>query len=299
MSPTTKQVCLAVVMADVANQGSVWISRPNGSMLCVIRRISGPSRCLQVSAAEPDVACLSLSATAEAVWCILANGRVYIRAGMQMTCPQGRYWQPVNMVQLESNSEKLVQVSISSQSVWAVTNVGNIYLRTGVLQPPAPLNPAWVPITECVAKSLTSSVQFSHVAASPDGCLVWALDRKGGVYVREGITDELPCGTQWASVSGLVAEQLTCSNDTVYAIDGSGELFVRLGVTDKHPAGQNWHKIPGALTRLAASADNELWGLDGDGQLLQRQIYVLRRPRVLDSLVREKPSEANNDWVLV
>jgi len=32
---------------------------------------------------------------------------------------------------------------------------------------------------------------------------VWAVDSRQNVFVREGITDTVPCGMQWTCVSGI------------------------------------------------------------------------------------------------
>ena len=56
---------------------------------------------IDVSPPDTNAACLCLSASSEAVWCVLSNGGVYIRAQIRPnTCPQGCYWQHVNLEQL-------------------------------------------------------------------------------------------------------------------------------------------------------------------------------------------------------
>jgi len=70
-------------------------------MLCIVRSTHGTSRVIDVSPPDKTVACLCLSASSEAVWCVLANGSVYVRAHVSTdACPQGRYWQHVNLEQL-------------------------------------------------------------------------------------------------------------------------------------------------------------------------------------------------------
>lgn len=59
------------------------------------------SRVIEVLPPDTSTACLCLTASSEAVWCVLANGAVYARAQIRPgTCPQGRYWQQVNLEQL-------------------------------------------------------------------------------------------------------------------------------------------------------------------------------------------------------
>ena len=81
--------------------GCVWVSQSNAAMLCIVQSTKAASRVIEVSPPDSSVACLCLTASSEAVWCILANGAVYARAQIRPeTCPQGRYWQPVNLEQL-------------------------------------------------------------------------------------------------------------------------------------------------------------------------------------------------------
>jgi len=88
------------VACDIA-AGSVWLSQANGAMICIIRSAYSTSRVIDISPPDTSVACLCLSASSEAVWCVLANGSAYVRAHVSAdVCPQGRYWQPVNLEQL-------------------------------------------------------------------------------------------------------------------------------------------------------------------------------------------------------
>ena len=66
---------------------------------------------VEVSPPDTEVACLCLSVSSEAVWCVLANGSVYIRAYVQPTYPQGRYWQQVNLEQLGLSFDCMFQRS--------------------------------------------------------------------------------------------------------------------------------------------------------------------------------------------
>jgi len=82
--------------------GSVWLSQSNAAMLCIVKSTHGIShRVIEVTSPDPSFACLCLSASSETVWCVLANGSVYVRAHVSVdTCPQGRSWQRVNLEQL-------------------------------------------------------------------------------------------------------------------------------------------------------------------------------------------------------
>jgi len=70
-------------------------------MLCIVQSTNGASQVFDVSPPDTSAACLCLTASSEAVWCVFDDGTVYARAQIRPdTCPQGRYWQQVNLEQL-------------------------------------------------------------------------------------------------------------------------------------------------------------------------------------------------------
>ena len=73
----------------------------NAAMICIVQSTKESSRVIEVSPPDASAVCLCLTVSSEAVWCVLANGTVYARAQIRPnTCPQGRYWQQVNLEQL-------------------------------------------------------------------------------------------------------------------------------------------------------------------------------------------------------
>lgn len=40
------------------------------------------------------------------------------------------------------------------------------------------------------------------IQTSPNDRLLWALDNRGSVFVRTGLSDEMPVGTDWELVPG-------------------------------------------------------------------------------------------------
>lgn len=45
-------------------------------------------------------------------------------------------------------------------------------------------------------------VQLVSVQTSPNDRLLWVLDNRGGVYVRTGLSHQMPVGTDWEPVPG-------------------------------------------------------------------------------------------------
>lgn len=122
---------------------------------------------------------------------------------------------------------RLVSVSCGSQNVWAVDTRGVVYFRVGT-QPlnPSMMVPAWIHIeppvqvghildshkTTCAGRSHSRScdimslqpigVQLVSIQTSPNDRLLWALDNRGSVFVRTGLSDEMPVGTDWELIPG-------------------------------------------------------------------------------------------------
>ncbi|KZS02020.1 putative WD repeat-containing protein, partial [Daphnia magna] len=58
-----------------------------------------------------------------------------------------------------------------------------------------------------------------HVSSS---LAVWALDNNGCVYVRQGVTRQLPIGTEWNK--GVKATQLAVSGKAIWVLT-NGEVY--------------------------------------------------------------------------
>ena len=91
--------CLHVACLHIVD--CIWVSQSNAAMLCIMHSTKDSCRVMEVAPPDSTAACLCLSASAEAVWCVLDNGTVYARAQIHpASCPHGRFWQQVNLEQL-------------------------------------------------------------------------------------------------------------------------------------------------------------------------------------------------------
>lgn len=53
--------------------------------------------------------------------------------------------------------------------------------------------------------------QLLSIQTSPNDRLLWVLDNRGSVFVRTGLSDEMPVGTDWELVPGT--HQSSCLLD--------------------------------------------------------------------------------------
>jgi len=80
--------------------GALWLVQSNGAMFCMAHNADCTAQLFEVVPPEFESKSISISSNSGIVWCLLDNGHVYIRKGIQRRCRQGLNWQRVNMVQL-------------------------------------------------------------------------------------------------------------------------------------------------------------------------------------------------------
>ncbi|CAF89620.1 unnamed protein product [Tetraodon nigroviridis] len=216
----------------------LWLAQSRKDLFCVWDQ-DGQLRPSSVPL-PPDMELTQLAACCDALWGLDSHGRVSIRT-LSPSCPFGLHWAPLDLSQL--GNVRLVSVSCGSQNVWAVDHRGVVYFRVGT-QPlnPSMMLPAWIHI-EPPAQPV--GVQLVGLQTSSNDQFLWAVDNRGTVFVRTGLSEEMPVGTGWEMVPGLAVSQLVISSRTVWVRCVNGDLARRYGVTDRNPAGDYWKKIPG------------------------------------------------------
>ncbi|XP_060581801.1 tectonin beta-propeller repeat-containing protein 2-like [Ruditapes philippinarum] len=263
--------CWKTVVASTANQknGVIWAQQPSGDIFAfspdrkTCCAIPGPSKL------AGSILFVCLSVCTDALWALSGDGEVYIRTGMSELECKGTGWSQLDLSQLED--KQLVNMSCADMTVWSVDSDGMVWHRIGVKAPSdLSLNAAWLPVDN-------GGTVFTHVVSCQQDWKVWAIDNRRQVYVRDGITQEMPIGRKWIHVSGSPAMQLTLSNNFVFALNHAGELLCRHGVAPDHVTGDYWKKLPGELTHISATPNNILWGINKDGQLVRRFTkYIVR-----------------------
>ncbi|XP_044021552.1 tectonin beta-propeller repeat-containing protein 2 [Siniperca chuatsi] len=272
----------------------LWLAQSRKDLFCVWDQ-DGELRPSSVPL-PPEVELTHLSACRDALWGLDTHGRVSIRT-LSPSCPVGLHWTPLDLSQL--GSVRLVSVSCGSQNVWAVDSRGVVYFRVGT-QPlnPSMMLPAWIHIEPPVQPI---GVQLVSIQTSPNDRLLWALDNRGSVFVRTGLSDEMPVGTDWELVPGLAVSQLVLSSRTVWVRCVNGDLARRYGVSDRNSAGDYWKKIPGNANWLTVTPEDELWAVTLIGGLSRRLTKLL--PQTPCSPAPSGPSlsgdDVDDEWELI
>ncbi|XP_034432102.1 tectonin beta-propeller repeat-containing protein 2 isoform X11 [Hippoglossus hippoglossus] len=246
----------------------LWLAQSRKDLFCVWDQ-DGELRPSSVPL-SPEMELTHLSACPDALWGLDTHGRVRIRT-LSPSCPTGLNWTTLDLSQL--GNVRLVSLSCGSQNIWAVDSLGVVYFRVGT-QPlnPSMMLPAWIHIEPPVQPI---GVQLVSVQTSPNDRLLWAVDNRGTVFVRTGLSDEMPVGTDWELVPGLAVSQLVLSCRTVWVRCVNGDLARRYGVADRNPAGDYWKKIPGNANWLTVTPEDELWAVTLVGGLSRRLTKLL------------------------
>ncbi|XP_077420740.1 tectonin beta-propeller repeat-containing protein 2 isoform X2 [Vanacampus margaritifer] len=274
----------------------LWLAQSKKDLFCVWDQ-DGELRPSTV-ALPPEVELSQLSACHDALWGLDSHGRVSIRT-LSSSCPVGLHWTPLDLSQL--GSVRLVSISCGSQNVWALDNRGLVYFRVGT-QPlnPNMMLPAWIHIEP---PEQPVGVQLVRIETSPNDGHLWAVDNRGVVFVRTGLSDQMPVGTNWELVPGLTVSQLVLSCRTVWVRCVNGDLARRYGVSDRNPAGDYWKKIPGNANCLTVTPDDDLWAVTAIGGLARRMTKLLpqtpRPPAPFGSSAGGGGDDVDDEWELL
>ncbi|XP_059208649.1 tectonin beta-propeller repeat-containing protein 2 [Centropristis striata] len=272
----------------------LWLAQSRKDLFCVWDQ-DGELRPSSVSL-PVEMELTHLSACCDALWALDTHGRVSIRT-LSPSCPFGLHWTPLDLSQL--GSVRLVSVSCGSQNVWAVDSRGVVYFRVGT-QPmnPSMMLPAWIHIEP---PGQPIGVQLVSIQTSPNDRLLWALDNRGSVFVRTGLSDEMPVGTDWELVPGLAVSQLVLSCRTVWVRCVNGDVARRYGVSDRNPAGDYWKKIPGNTHWLTVTPEDELWAVTLIGGLSRRLTKLLSQApcRLAPSAPPLGGDDVDDEWELI
>ncbi|KAF7647961.1 hypothetical protein LDENG_00164100 [Lucifuga dentata] len=169
--------------------------------------------------------------------------------------------------------------------------------------------PAWIQIEP---PHLPVGVHLVSIETSPNDRLLWTLDNRGSVFVRTGLSDEMPVGTNWEPVPGLVVSQMVLSSRlvvsqmvlssrTVWVRCVNGDLARRYGVSDRNPAGDYWKKIPGSAHCCTVTPEDELWAVTLIGGLSRRLTMLLPRSpaKLHPSAASLSVDDLDDEWELL
>uniref|UniRef100_A0A7N5ZTR7 Tectonin beta-propeller repeat-containing protein 1 n=1 Tax=Anabas testudineus TaxID=64144 RepID=A0A7N5ZTR7_ANATE len=128
--------------------------------------------------------------------------------------------------------------------------------------PPIPLSD--ISLMPCLAQS-----RMEHIP-------VWALNDKGDVLCRLGVSPENPAGSSWLHVgTDQPFKSISIGGaNQVWAIAKDGEVFYRGSVSPQNPAGECWYHIPSPsrqTLRQLSVGRTSVFAVDENSNLWYRQ----------------------------
>ncbi|KAI5704440.1 hypothetical protein M8J75_005321 [Diaphorina citri] len=202
-----------------------------------------------------DDSVVSIESSPNALWVLTEKCHIYIRLGISTLHPTGVKWKPLLLEQFSSSHVQVGDLSCACDVVWVCSTRGNVYMTVYPPHEEREQVPAWIP----AEGSALPGCHFSRIFVGPHAGMVWALDNKGNVYVREGIYHDYQLGVNWLYVPGLQATHITISQSGVWAL-ARDTVYQRVGVSPTNFIGQYWQSVPGRVNLLSASLDNQLYG---------------------------------------
>ena len=83
---------------------------------------------------------------------------------------------------------------------------------------------------------------------------VWGVNANNQVYIREGVTESHPSGTQWKLLSSKRLKQIDSGpRGIVYGVDISNHIYCRIGITNDAPHGTGWKGVSGLLKYVSCN----------------------------------------------
>ncbi|XP_041353427.1 tectonin beta-propeller repeat-containing protein 2-like [Gigantopelta aegis] len=288
MASSTVWKTISACNADL-EWGQIWAQQPNGELFTFSASTS-PGTWV-----TPSPLFMSLHAGPTSVWGLDDTGNILVRAGMGPYCPGGSNWSELDLSQL--GDSQLIHVSCNALFVWAVDCEGHVYHRIGAKAPQdQQLSPAWLPIDSF------SEIVFTKVIVGPLDWMVWAIDNRRLAYVRIGITDNMPIGSEWIHIPGTQIMELALSKTGVWALNPNGEVLFRYGISLDNVCGDYWKKLPGVFSHLSVSPSDDLWAISMEGQMQHCHMkYILRRQLSVDQTLHRTMSSGSEEgeWELV
>ena len=246
--------------------GYIWAIQPNGDLTCF--HPNGPSY---------NVECPSprgldfISGSPNGVWCFASehNSKVYMRDGISEEYPQGFAWTKLSLHSQEMGSIK--HLSVGRITVWAVDGSGQVWIRIGSLagDESSVLSQAWLPLDN------PKHIEFVSVEVNCMDSMVWAIDIKGCVYARAGVSEDFLVGEQWREVEGVTLKSVCLSTYLVYGLCTSDEIVCRFGVSEMNCIGDYWKKVPGSFPKISVNSAGELWAINDEEKLYARKMKCL------------------------
>ncbi|XP_059491142.1 tectonin beta-propeller repeat-containing protein 2-like [Neocloeon triangulifer] len=263
----------------LSSQGDLYCSRPDSQLFYAVPQAS-----------SRKIMCMS--SLLNSLWVLDFEGRVLIRQGLSEQNTAGSGWKELDLAQIKSTNH-FDFISCGIDTIWACDTNGSVFMTVGSAHAlkACDFSPCWIQVEDEPKSS--EDIHFLKVFAGCSTYMVWALDNKNNVYVREAVFPDFPLGSRWVVVPGVEAVNLTLSATGVWVLTPTGEIYRRCGISEVNFTGDYWKKLPGTATYITVSADDKISAIDQEGRI------IVHNQKVFSFLHEPKTAAADSDWELV
>lgn len=169
-----------------------------------------------------------------------------------------------------------VSVCQRPEVLWLLTATGGVWMRAG-LSATAMLGSHW----QQLDLHQISDVHLCHLSLGTE--VAWAVDTRGGVYMRQGALDPphpSACPQAWLQVDnvplpgGAVITKVFAgpARQLVWALDSHQRVLVRVAIFPELPIGIAWEYAPGIrVLHLSISEDGSVYCVTVRGAIYRRE----------------------------
>ncbi|KAK6623332.1 hypothetical protein RUM43_009184 [Polyplax serrata] len=274
------------------DKGHIWLLSTDGNIFCTSPRSSH----FQTIPVPCDDEVLCIASSSDTLWVLSENGNIYSRLGLSDINLLGNSWRELRLPQIDNL--KLIWVSCGCDVAWGCDIHGRTFITIGSPHHMATniFDAAWLEV-----EGRPKGVQFAKVFVGPQFYMVWAIDTKGNLYVREGIFSNYQIGTSWVHVGGIEAVHVSISGTSVWALATNGNVYRRCGISERNYIGDYWKNIPGNFRVITSSFTDELWGITSDNEImrLSHRVKVLEKGNLNKTKMETHSSKEDVSWEIV
>ncbi|KAK3878006.1 hypothetical protein Pcinc_017328 [Petrolisthes cinctipes] len=216
----------------------------------------------------------------EGVWSTLCAEGMYQQSGaLACLSPLGQLFllnpSTNTIVPLELPMNQCVLcVSQRPEAMWVLTSGGHVYVRAG-LSATSVLGSHWLTLD----LSQIGDIELCHVSCGME--VVWGVDTRGGVYMRQGPLTPTPAISlppAWIEVDPTPLKgnavftkvYVGMKLHMVWGVDSCQRVYVREAIFPELPIGLSWVPVPGINALHLSISEDMVYALTPSGHVYRR-----------------------------
>ncbi|XP_042873453.1 tectonin beta-propeller repeat-containing protein 2-like [Penaeus japonicus] len=199
-----------------------------------------------------------------AICCLSPKGQLFI------VNPNTSNYVPLDV----ADTECVVSVAQRPEAIWVLTAAGDIFIRVG-LSANSLHGSHW----EQLDLHQIGDIHLCHLSCGTE--VVWGVDTRGGVYMRQGPLTPPPVESlppAWIQVDPTPLKgnavftkvYVGTKLHMVWGVDSSRRVYVREAIFPELPIGLSWVPVMGLLALHLSISENDVYALTPNGEIFKR-----------------------------